>query len=479
MVASSLRTVAVLVGLALFAVPAPAQGSWSMVTGGLAPQAQSPVMVFDSARNVTVLIVFAGGNALHVWERASGPWVFSGIGGAGGYTSFAHAAAAFDSTRNVTVFFGGGPAPEGRGGEFAEWDGTTWVDRSGVARPPLRGRHAMAYDAARGVTVLFGGVVSPASSYVAAQDTWTWDGAAWVQRTPVSFPSARVGHAMAYDAARQRVVLFGGTNGLVGGAVHADTWEWNGTTWLERTPLSGPSPAARHEHAMTHDSISGETYLFGGVDASGTPRNDLWAWNGTRWREIFGRDVAARRWDAAIAFDLLRGRLALFGGTNTVVPSLALSQLPTGPYLRDTWEYTPGIAGSFDAFGIGCPGTRGVPALRASAGPPVAGQTFRVQLDNLPLTGPAFVFLGTSNSLYGNLPLPFPLASIGMPGCDLRVSGDTLFQVQNILGTALWSVDVPISAVGAVLYQQAFVWDPPANAAGLTVSPGARLQVGG
>ena len=59
------------------------------------------------------------------------------------------------------------------------------------------------------------------------------------------------------------------------------------------------------------------------------------------------------------------------------------------------------------------------------------------------------------------------------------MSGDTLFQVQNILGTALWSVDVPSSAAGAVLYQQVIVWDPPANAAGLTVSPGARLQVGG
>jgi hypothetical protein len=284
---------------------------------------------------------------------------------------------------------------------------------------------------------------------------------------------------MAYDSGRQRVVLFGGTNGVAGGALHSDTWEWDGATWLERTPASGPSPSARHEHAMAHDPLSGETYLFGGVDASGTPRNDLWAWNGTRWRELVGRDAPARRWDAALAFDVLRGRLAVFGGTNTVVPGLALGQLPTGPYFRDTWEYTPGIAGNFDPFGVGCPGTRGVPAMHVTSGPPIAGQTFRVQLDNLPLSGPAFVFLGVSNSLYGTVPLPFPLASIGMPGCDLLVSGDTLFQVQNILGTALWSVDVPASVVGAVLYQQAFAWDPPANPAGLTVSHGARLQVGG
>jgi hypothetical protein len=44
----------------------------------------------------------------------------------------------------------------------------------------------------------------------------------WV---PTSIP-ALSGHAMAYDSARQRVVLFGfGSNSLL-----ADTWEWDGTT---------------------------------------------------------------------------------------------------------------------------------------------------------------------------------------------------------------------------------------------------------
>jgi hypothetical protein len=41
-------------------------------------------------------------------------------------------------------------------------------------------------------------------------DTWVWDGTNWVQKFPGHCPSARYHHAMAYDAARGQVVLFGG-----------------------------------------------------------------------------------------------------------------------------------------------------------------------------------------------------------------------------------------------------------------------------
>ena len=58
---------------------------------------------------------------------------------------------------------------------------------------------------ARKRVVLFGFVYPPARS-----DTWEWDGNTWLERSPTTSPSVRFGHAMAYDAARQRVVLFGG-----------------------------------------------------------------------------------------------------------------------------------------------------------------------------------------------------------------------------------------------------------------------------
>lgn len=41
-------------------------------------------------------------------------------------------------------------------------------------------------------------------------DTWKGDGRDWTQRSPTNGPSGRSGHAMAYDVARRRMVLFGG-----------------------------------------------------------------------------------------------------------------------------------------------------------------------------------------------------------------------------------------------------------------------------
>jgi len=52
-------------------------------------------------------------------------------------------------------------------------------------------------------------------------DTWVWNGAHWIRKTPPTSPPPRFGHAMAYDTARREVVLFGGL--LASGAGNADT----------------------------------------------------------------------------------------------------------------------------------------------------------------------------------------------------------------------------------------------------------------
>src|SRR5207249_3318430 len=116
-----------------------------------------------------------------------------------------------------------------------EWDGSTWVQKTPATSPPARESHAMAYDSARGRVVLFGGIDSSRSLLLG--DTWEWDGSMWVEKTPATSPPARFEHSMAYDSARGRVVMFGGYDGSYRG----DTWEWDGTAWVETTPTTSPS----------------------------------------------------------------------------------------------------------------------------------------------------------------------------------------------------------------------------------------------
>ena len=58
---------------------------------------------------------------------------------------------------------------------------------------------ALAFDRPRGEIVLFGGDGDTGRP----NDTWVWIGAtsSWTQRSPASPPSARIGHALAFDSA--------------------------------------------------------------------------------------------------------------------------------------------------------------------------------------------------------------------------------------------------------------------------------------
>ena len=152
-------------------------------------------------------------------------------------------------------------------------------------------------------------------------------------------PVARSFHAMVYDSARDRVVLFGGSNNS--NVVLGDTWEFDGTQWQQRFPAH--SPPARMRHAMTYDTARGVTVLFGG-DLGTDPlqtqpfTNDVWEWNGNDWNQVQVSGAKPReRRDAGMAYDSVRGLHILFGG-------VAVEQCCNGGAqffaLVDTWEYS-------------------------------------------------------------------------------------------------------------------------------------------
>ena len=65
----------------------------------------------------------------------------------------------------------------------------------------------LAYDDFIGQVVLFGGYNIPGQGL---DDTWTWDGTAWLQRQMSTHPSGRWGSSMAFDPHNHGLLLFGG-----------------------------------------------------------------------------------------------------------------------------------------------------------------------------------------------------------------------------------------------------------------------------
>lgn len=197
----------------------------------------------------------------------------------------------------------------------------------GIDGPLARSGHCMAFDEARDRVVLFGGYIDAPSNREPRSDTWLWDSQGWSPAN-VTGPSARFGAAMAYDSTRGRVVLFGGAT-ISNQRLQrlGDTWEWDGRAWRQ---VATTGPSSRYGHALAYDSVRGRVVLFGGLTSTGPRDQDTWEWNGTAWTRVTQLGPPFR-YGHAMAYDASRGRVVLFGGYGTPEPNK--------DYLADTWEW--------------------------------------------------------------------------------------------------------------------------------------------
>lgn len=127
-------------------------------------------------------------------------------------------------------------------------------------------------------------------------------------------PGPRRAAQAVLDPARERLVLFGGTDGTY----RDDLWELSlrgAATWRRLT--STGTPPARAGHAMAVED--GRAWLFGGSSA-GAERNDLWTLDlaTLTWTEVRPDGCAAPcpapRGGATLVSDPRNDRLVLFGG---------------------------------------------------------------------------------------------------------------------------------------------------------------------
>lgn len=304
---------------------APATRAWRQINAVGPPARNSARMAYDATRSRVVLFggaTASSGSLAETWEWDGAAWTRRTL------TTSPSARRSpgfvFDSARHVVVVFAG---LEGAASEAWEWDGGPSWRSTGVTttRPPIRNGAAMAYDSERNVIVVFGGQ-NPNTSSPGAE-TWEWSATGgFVKKTPATSPPARRGHVMAYDEARKRVVVFAGSgsnNDALG-----DLWEWDGTTWTQRSAPLAPAP--RIAPCAAYDSARRVLVIFGGRRKGGGSLDDAWEWNGDTWS--MGPAGPPARRTCAFAFDGARNVLIMYGGTSDRVGDVA-------QVLGDTWLY--------------------------------------------------------------------------------------------------------------------------------------------
>jgi hypothetical protein len=266
------------------------------------PARSGAALVFDAQSRLTVLF---GGHDMAADEALNDVWTWDGAKWTR-LQSTSHVpprqtpAAAYDGGRGQIVMFGG----EGPGAAFLNdtwtWDGQGWHQQAAGAEPSGRADAVAAYDPAGNRVFMFGGDVGSGFSPRPTDETWTWDGGAWTPQHPAVSPAVRSDAAMAYDGADHALVLFGGLGGISGKDLLADTWTWTGTSWLRSSPKVAPS--GREGAAIAYDAARRQVVLFGGTSDHG-PENDTWTWDGSRWSEHHpSTSPPAGSWQAA-AFD--------------------------------------------------------------------------------------------------------------------------------------------------------------------------------
>src|SRR5437773_2227126 len=181
----------------------------------------------------------------------------------------------YDSSADRMIVFGGyDGSPQGSDRTWAyDFESNTWTDLAPAVHPPAGWLDRAAYDLWAERMILFGGYDGVAGAL--SNQTWAFNfqANAWTNLQPARHPSARSRQGMAFDAQSDRTILFGGLTAE--GDYSSETWaysiDWD--SWANMT--SEVRPPGRRSPGMVYDVQSARTIMFGG--GLGNPGNDTWA----------------------------------------------------------------------------------------------------------------------------------------------------------------------------------------------------------
>ncbi|HWY19623.1 MAG TPA: kelch repeat-containing protein [Candidatus Acidoferrum sp.] len=280
--------------------------TWTELPTTGSPTHGSASVVYDAASNRAIL--FGGGFSGPCCTSYNDVWVLTnanGLGGTSVWSQLSPAApngtppprsfhsAVYDAANNRMIVFGGG---QFAGGLFDPLFNDVWVltDANGIGNTPTwipispsgtapvpREGHGATFDAANNRMIVFGGgnngiMDVPNDLWVLTNANGLGGTPAWIQLNPSSqLPAPNERFAVGYDPSTNRMIMFGGC------------CYWNNNTWLltdanglGSTPAwtqiapYGPEPEIREVHAYGYDPSLNELIVFG--YGSTLIYNDTW-----------------------------------------------------------------------------------------------------------------------------------------------------------------------------------------------------------
>jgi hypothetical protein len=198
----------------------------------------------------------------------------------------------------------------------------TWAELipSGVP-PQARSGHSAIYDPVRDRMLVFGGTDGSFNGY--KSDVWALSLSgtpAWTQVSPAGGPvSPRGHHSAIYDPLRDRMVVFGGSDGFYS---NGEVWSLSlsGTpTWQILAPSSA-APNYLEGHQAVYDPVHDAMVVFGGADLSHIAQNETWSFSlsgSTTWSQILPLGfIPDARVGHVMVYDSRQNRILMYGGSS-------------------------------------------------------------------------------------------------------------------------------------------------------------------
>lgn len=247
--------------------------TWTCLAPSGPPARSDATLVYDEHRNTFVLY---GGRAGR--EPFRDTWEFDGtawkIVNRDGPTSEPHGVGAYDPATKSTLLFSGlgDDTPQRRTWRFADGQWTTASEQPQAEFPDAM----LAGSASQPARLLSAKRTTTPDAFAAQMYEWEtgkWSPVATTGETPMFSPQA--------PAARTSngAILYAGFEADRSVA----TWILTGNVWRK---YDGPSPPRRKGAQMAFDVARNVVVLHGGDDGSKV-LNDTWEWNGTAWRKAY------------------------------------------------------------------------------------------------------------------------------------------------------------------------------------------------